>query len=1027
MPLASLFRTLRALALGATVLGAGAASAATITVNTLDDERNADGDCSLREAVEAADTDAAVDACTAGSGSDTIVFDPVLALGTIVLGQEAITVDEDLTIDGDDGVGRITLSGSDLYRVFIVDSASLTLTNLNLTNGRAPSGGAVLVREGGSLTTDMVTFADNEATGNDATQGGGAVYLQGGSATFRDTDFSDNVASGTSGSGGAFAMIGAGNTASAVRTTFSGNTANRAGGAIENRDGTLDLIRADFDGNDAGANPGNGGAIHLSAAGAMTADRGTVSNNTAVEGGGFWNSGSTMRIEGTVFTNNTATGDAADNGGGALYNEGGQLTVVDVTATDNEATGTSGSGGAILNNGGRLVVMSSTISDNTANRAGGGIEDAGGTAVLIMAEMTGNDAGTAPGNGGAVHTGGGVVVVAGGTFANNTAVEGGGLWTSGSLIVTSDEANIPDGMTPPMTMPTITEARITGNTATGDDADQGGGGLYATAAGSILMFDGRVSNNVASGASGSGGGLFSAGALTLNGTLVSNNTANRAGGGIEDAGGTVVLTDVRLTRNTIDVAAPGNGGGLHSGGGDVTITRSTVNENTAVEGGGLWSNGTLTINGGADGDDPEDDDAEDGDRTAFTTIVDNTATGGDAGTGGGGIYVETGGDASVRYARIARNAATGASGSGGGLLVADGAVASLAFSEITENTANRAGAGIELFDDVLTTDADDVATVTLRQVTVADNAIDTAAPGNGGGLHAGGGSVVRVEQSTFSGNTATEGGGLWINVSARLTLDNSTVSGNTSDEDGGGVYDHNGGSLALSSVTVVNNTAGGDGGGLLSASTAKFTLDNVLLGDNTAGGTGADCDGTFVSTGNNLIESLNDCTVTGETASNISGVNPGVAALADNGGFTQTHALLPSSAALNAGDSAFEVDQRNRQRRFSADDIGAFEAGASPVAIGDGPEAGAFALAAPAPNPTTSRTTLSFSVATAERVEVAVFNVLGQRVLTVFDGLAAASDVQTVPVDVSGLASGVYVVRLAGAQGVATRQLTVVR
>lgn len=48
------------------LLLSGSASAATINVNTTDDELNVDGDCSLREAVRAAETDTAVDACAAG-------------------------------------------------------------------------------------------------------------------------------------------------------------------------------------------------------------------------------------------------------------------------------------------------------------------------------------------------------------------------------------------------------------------------------------------------------------------------------------------------------------------------------------------------------------------------------------------------------------------------------------------------------------------------------------------------------------------------------------------------------------------------------------------------------------------------------------------------------------------------------------------------------------------------------------------------------------------------------------------------
>ena len=56
--------------------------AADITVNTTDDELNSDGDCSLREAIQAANTNSSVDACSAGaSGLDTIT----LPAGTFVL------------------------------------------------------------------------------------------------------------------------------------------------------------------------------------------------------------------------------------------------------------------------------------------------------------------------------------------------------------------------------------------------------------------------------------------------------------------------------------------------------------------------------------------------------------------------------------------------------------------------------------------------------------------------------------------------------------------------------------------------------------------------------------------------------------------------------------------------------------------------------------------------------------------------------------------------------------------------------
>ena len=76
------------------------ARAANITVTTTDDELNADGDCSLREAIQAANTDAAVDACAAGSGPDTST--PPAGAYTLSIagaGEDAIATG-DLTIYG---------------------------------------------------------------------------------------------------------------------------------------------------------------------------------------------------------------------------------------------------------------------------------------------------------------------------------------------------------------------------------------------------------------------------------------------------------------------------------------------------------------------------------------------------------------------------------------------------------------------------------------------------------------------------------------------------------------------------------------------------------------------------------------------------------------------------------------------------------------------------------------------------------------------------------------------------------------
>ena len=90
--------------------GLAAPEATTILVNTLADELNANGNCSLREAIRAANLDQAVDACAAGNGADTIVLQNGVtytltragADDTAILGDLDIT--DDVTIVGSNAI-----------------------------------------------------------------------------------------------------------------------------------------------------------------------------------------------------------------------------------------------------------------------------------------------------------------------------------------------------------------------------------------------------------------------------------------------------------------------------------------------------------------------------------------------------------------------------------------------------------------------------------------------------------------------------------------------------------------------------------------------------------------------------------------------------------------------------------------------------------------------------------------------------------------------------------------------------------
>ena len=233
-------------------------------------------------------------------------------------------------------------------------------------------------------------------------------------------------------------------------------------------------------------------------------------------------------------------------------------------------------------------------------------------------------------------------------------------------------------------------------------------------------------------------------------------------------------------------------------------------------------------------------------------------------------------------------------------------------------------------------------TATLINSTVSGNA-------NLGGITNSG--TVTLINSTVSGNFSARGGG--IRNSGTLTLINSTVTGNFAIENGGGIF--NSGTANLFNATITNNQAGssgsssssgslGSGGGVFNASGATFNFQNSIVAGNfeTVGmpapppintifvSTSGECDGTINSIGSNLM-TIADCTVSGNAP--ILG-DPSLGPLQNNGGPTQTHALLSGSPAIDAGDpggcrdefgALLTTDQRGFNRPALGCDIGAFE------------------------------------------------------------------------------------------------------
>jgi hypothetical protein len=293
-------------------------------------------------------------------------------------------------------------------------------------------------------------------------------------------------------------------------------------------------------------------------------------------------------------------------------------------------------------------------------------------------------------------------------------------------------------------------------------------------------------------------------------------------------------------------------------------------------GGGIWNSGTLTLTN--------------------SMVSQNEAQ------GGGGIW--NSGTLTLTNSTVSGNTAglRGTLSYGGGIL--NEGTLTLTNTTVSENTSGGGG-GIQIFSG----------TVTLTNSKVSGNtAIGGGGIGNGGTL--------TLTNSTVSGNTAESGGGMVIGGTATLT--NSTVSGNTAEsEDGGGIV--NFGTLTLTNSTVSGNTQPTGGGSIYNRFGGTLTLTNTLVDGDCATHEQA----VVTSNGYNIESPGNSCgfdTNKGDQVY-VTAERLNLGELADNGGPTWTHALLPGSVAIDVIPADMcEVDED--QRGFPRDsmcDVGAFE------------------------------------------------------------------------------------------------------
>jgi CSLREA domain-containing protein len=441
----STFLVLAMLFAGIPVQGVRAASTLTVTKTADTDDGLCDRDCSLREAIYAANS------------GDTIVFSRSL---TITLRSQLPTISTRITIKGRGATKTIiqaskcnprTLPGNckpAAYRVFEVGRrGNLTLDGVTVRHGTC-DGWCVNAEEqgGGIYNAGTLSVKNSIVQYNVAAWEGGGIYsalngkltITNSSITNNRADFSGGGISSASSatvtnskisSNGSLSYGGGitnweGGRLTLINSTLWNNGADYDGGGIYSVGTSLKLSRCSVSENSAG---NNGGGIH-NAGLQLTMKNCTVSENYALNGGGIY-SVSELTVAGSSLESNTAR--QFEGSGGAIHNEDGTLTLTDSFLTGNFAY----MGGGVYNTG-NLEVVDTTFSRNNADYIGGGISN---SSTAYVTDSTFSDNSAAEYGGGIWN--GSWMSVTNGTFSGNSAPYGPGLLDDGTAYLTD---TVPD-------------------------------------------------------------------------------------------------------------------------------------------------------------------------------------------------------------------------------------------------------------------------------------------------------------------------------------------------------------------------------------------------------------------------------------------------------------------------------------------------------------------------------------------------------------------------------------------------------
>jgi hypothetical protein len=298
----------------------------------------------------------------------------------------------------------------------------------------------------------------------------------------------------------------------------------------------------------------------------------------------------------------------------------------------------------------------------------------------------------------------------------------------------------------------------------------------------------------------------------------------------------------------------------------LSLSGVTIEDTDSGDGGAIYNEGTLSIN---------------------NSVISNS----EGSNGGGAVYANAGAvSTSITNSTLSGNSS---SASGGALYIYDGSLR-LTNDFVTGNNANSGG-------------------------------------GDGGGaVWDESNDPITISGSLFTDNGADFGGAIWYSGNGAFVVTNDTFEGNTA-AGAGGAIDFNSyapsGSVLLND-TIADNTA--ENGGGIGYPYSANSIENTIVADNTGGDCAgvADFNARDADTGGN-IDSDGSCFGGDGVASDQTSVNAMLGSLANNGGPTETAALLAGSPAIGAGVAAGCVaavtDQRGVARPASGCDVGAFQ------------------------------------------------------------------------------------------------------